>query len=275
MERPYSQAVRFLRPLRGCCQAKLVESDDGAYYAIKGIDNPEGRRVLVNEYVGARVLSHLGIASATVMPVIVTEEFIDANEEMHFQTSCSRRVRQRPGVYLGCRYEVSPEQVAIYDLLPAVLVPKIMNLHDFCGTLVADQWMGNVDARQCVFFRVSAPPPLETSGYRAVMIDCGGYLNGPAWQLRESPLKGLFYEPSVYHDIHSWADFEPYIESLHGIDKPTVEKWISDIPVEWLGDDKPELELVLGLALRKQERVHRLIEQVVDHNRGIFPGWKG
>src|ERR1035438_6617674 len=42
-------AVRHVRKMRGGAQAHLLEADDGKWYVVKFRNNPQHRRVLVNE----------------------------------------------------------------------------------------------------------------------------------------------------------------------------------------------------------------------------------
>ena len=42
-------AVRHVRKMRGGAQAHLLEADDGHWYVVKFRNNPQHRRILVNE----------------------------------------------------------------------------------------------------------------------------------------------------------------------------------------------------------------------------------
>ena len=46
-------AVRHVRKMRGGAQAHLLEADDGHWYVVKFRNNPQHRRVLVNEAICA------------------------------------------------------------------------------------------------------------------------------------------------------------------------------------------------------------------------------
>ena len=72
-------ARRHIRKMRGGAQAHLVEADDGAFYVVKFQDNPQHRRILVNEWVASIFLKYLQISSAEAAIVRVDEEFLRAN----------------------------------------------------------------------------------------------------------------------------------------------------------------------------------------------------
>ena len=87
----YPTAVHYVRKLRGGSQAHLIRADDGHFYAMKSVGNPQGTRVLVNEYLGSKIFSKMGIATAMAAPIVVTEHFLNSNPEMGFILG-SRRI---------------------------------------------------------------------------------------------------------------------------------------------------------------------------------------
>ena len=56
-------AVRHVRKMRGGAQAHLLEADDGHWYVVKFRNNPQHRRVLVNELLCSAFLDYLKIAA--------------------------------------------------------------------------------------------------------------------------------------------------------------------------------------------------------------------
>ena len=53
------QARRFLRRMRGGAQAHLLEADDGRWYVVKFLENPQHRRILVNEWIAGGILPYV------------------------------------------------------------------------------------------------------------------------------------------------------------------------------------------------------------------------
>ena len=49
-------ALRLIRKMRGGAQAHLIEADDGNFYVVKFRNNPQHRRILVNEWLGGSFL---------------------------------------------------------------------------------------------------------------------------------------------------------------------------------------------------------------------------
>lgn len=69
--------------MRGGAQSHLMRCSDGNYYVVKFQNNPQHRRVLVNELLGTRLASRLGLPTTPVEVVDVSEELIRYTAELH------------------------------------------------------------------------------------------------------------------------------------------------------------------------------------------------
>src|SRR5215831_17081708 len=94
------QACRLIRKMRGGAQAHLIEASDGHCYVVKFHNNPQHRRILANEWIGATFMAYLGIATPEVAMIEVTETFLEAQPEIYFQTGRERRA-VLPGWHFG------------------------------------------------------------------------------------------------------------------------------------------------------------------------------
>src|SRR5713226_6417980 len=54
-------AVEEVRRMRGGSQSHLMRCSDGNYYVVKFQNNPQHRRILVNELLGTRLARRLGL----------------------------------------------------------------------------------------------------------------------------------------------------------------------------------------------------------------------
>ena len=145
-------AVRHIRKMRGGAQAHLLEADDGHWYVVKFRNNPQHRRVLINELLAAALLDYLSVSAPQTALLRVTPEFLGANPDVCL-TLGSRRIEVAPGWHFGSRYPGDPSRIAVYDFLPDALLTAVANLEDFRAILVFDKWVGNADGRQAVFHR--------------------------------------------------------------------------------------------------------------------------
>src|SRR5450631_1541402 len=174
-------AVRHVRKMRGGAQAHLLEADDGKWYVVKFRNNPQHRRVLVNEALCATLLRYLKISAPETALIQVGAAFLAANPECSMQLG-TRRVEIEPGWQFGSQYPGDPGTIAVYDFLPDALLSQVANLEDFRAILVFDKWVGNADGRQSVFHR--AMVRRGEGGHQvfvARMIDHGYAFNGPNW----------------------------------------------------------------------------------------------
>ena len=83
-------ACRLIRKMRGGAQAHLIEAADGNFYVVKFLNNPQHRRILVNEWIASAFLKYLGIAIPDVAMIRVTEEFLESNPEVQMQLGHQR-----------------------------------------------------------------------------------------------------------------------------------------------------------------------------------------
>jgi hypothetical protein len=273
-------AIRLIRKMRGGAQAHLFQCDDGHFYVVKFRNNPQHRRILVNEWIASAFLQYLEISTPAAEIVNLSADFLAANPEVHIQLG-SRHVPAEPGWHFGSRYPGDPSKIVVYDFIPDLLLDKVANLNEFLGVLAFDKWIGNADARQSIFFRArlqqwstaKANPPLRM-GFVASMMDHGYVFDGPHWTFSESPLQGLYFRPSVYRHAKSFDDFQPWLDRVMHLPEEVVDRALKQIPPEWLEGDEPALDALLGRLMARRKRVPDLIEASRRGRINPFPEWK-
>src|SRR5437667_5992277 len=112
-----TKARRFIRKMRGGAQAHLVEAEDGEFYVVKFRNNPQHRRILINEWVASVFLKYLQISAPATAIIDLAPDFLEANPEVHLSLG-TRRVEPEPGWRFGSRYPGDPLRTAVYDFLP-------------------------------------------------------------------------------------------------------------------------------------------------------------
>ncbi len=274
------RARRLIRKMRGGAQAHLLEGENGGFYVVKFVNNPQHRRILINEWLAYEFLRYLQIHVPETALIEVTPEFIAENAELYFGMG-SRREPVASGIHFGSRMAVHPDRVAIFDFLPDKLLLKIENRVDFLGTLVFDKWVGNADSRQAVFFRARAKSwtPLKGEapariGFFAQMIDHGYAFNGPYWTFQDSPIQGLYFRTSVYDKVESLQSFEPWLPMVENFPVEVIDSAWKGIPRQWLADDEDALERVLETLLKRRGQVAALIQAVRRERTSVFPNWR-
>jgi len=269
-------AHRLTRKMRGGAQAHLLEASDGHSYVVKFHNNPQHRRILVNEWIASTFLHYLDIAAPEMAMVELTQEFLAATPDVHIQLGRERRP-VTPGWHFGSRFPGDPMRTVVYDFLPDTLLEQVENMRDFLGVLAFDKWMGNADSRQAIFFRARVHDPLAANpprlGFVAQMVDNGYVFEGPHWRWGDSPIQGLYFRPLVYRTVRGLAEFEPWLDRIRNFPEEVVDQAVKRIPPAWLEGDEDELERLLERLLRRRERVPDLIEQCRSGRSNPFPIW--
>jgi len=265
--------------MRGGAQSHLLEADDGNHYVVKFLNNPQHRRILVNELIACLFLRYLQLAAPEPAIISVSEEFLSNNPDVFIELG-SRRTRVTPGWHFGSRFPGDPDRTAVYDFLPDAMLPQVNNLAHFLGVLALDKWMGNADARQAIYFRArvsewvsaaSAPP--RKLGFIACMIDQGFVFNGPHWEFPDAPLQGLAARPVVYRDVRSLDDFQPWLDQVVHFPEEVVDQARRQVPTQWLGGDEAALDELLEKLLARRRRVPGLLEDCRRARASLFPNW--
>ena len=267
-------ACRHVRKMRGGAQSHLLEADDGNFYIVKFRNNPQHRRILVNELVSEVFLKYLQISAAPAEFILVTPEFLAANPEIFIHLG-AQHIPVAPGWHFGSRHPGNPEVTAVYDFVPDTLLGGISNLGDFLSILVFDKWMANADGRQSVFFRARVDDWQAgvKKAFVAVMIDHGFVFNGPNWDFSDSPLQGLYPRKIVYEQVRSLDDFEPCLSQVVNFPEDVVDRAFRKVPPEWLEGEEDEFERLLEKLLRRRARVPDLIADTRRARVNPFPNW--
>src|ERR1700731_2426090 len=140
-------ALEKIRRLCGGAQAQLMRCSDGHYYVVKFQNNPQHRRVLVNEMLGTALARLLGLRTALSAVVYVSDNLVGLTPELCIE--CTRsRVPCQPGLQFGSYYIGDPRRHTAFDVLPDEMFAEVDYLSDFAGMLVFDKWTCNTDGRQ-------------------------------------------------------------------------------------------------------------------------------
>jgi hypothetical protein len=93
-------ARNLLRKMRGGAQSHLIAGEDGENYVVKFTNNPQHRRILINEWLANAFLRYLQIHVPQTALIQVSESFLAQNPDVYF-TLGSRRERPVPGLHFG------------------------------------------------------------------------------------------------------------------------------------------------------------------------------
>ena len=257
--------------MRGGAQSHLMRCSDGHYYVVKFQNNPQHPRVLVNEMLGTRLASRLGLPTTPVDVIEVSEELIRLTPDLSIEMP-RQRIPCKPGKQFGSRYPGDPSRLTLLDFLPDPQLERVENLHEFAGMLVFDKWTCNTNGRQTLFRRETRDD--QDSPYKAIMIDQGFCFNAGEWNFPDAPLRGLYARNRVYQGVIGRESFEPWLDRMNrGVNEKVLGSILQEIPPDWYDDD---LDAVMRLAERlfeRRNRVPELLFAAKNTTRQPFPNW--
>jgi hypothetical protein len=261
-------AVEHIRRMRGGSQSHLMRCSDGNYYVVKFQNNPQHRRVLVNELLGTSLAACLGLPTTPIAVIDVREDLILLTPDLYIEMPLSRMPCQ-PGLQFGSSYIGDPHHLSMLDFASDKHILEANNLRDFAGMLVFDLWTSNTDSRQVIFRRPNAGAP-----HQAWMIDQGFCFNTGEWTLADTSRRSLYLPMAVYKQIVGIESFEPWLVLL---ESSLSERFLSDIastiPAEWYEFDSAALRDLLERLNLRRYKVRELLYSMHEWSPKIFPNW--
>ncbi len=246
-------AVRCFRKLRGGSQATLIECSDGAPYVLKLNGNPTGPNTLANEVLGSTLATSLGLPTAKLVPVRVTEAFLSSNPQLAFKTD-TRSYSALPGTHLGISF-VGDIQVSssVFQVLTPSHIQRIVNRECFLGIYLLDIAANHQDHRQALFVREG-----NLFSLRAVFIDHGQMFGGSYWSNSEDRCLPLHRNSSLYRGLWNELDVSTWITRLQERVPTTLEQSIPIVPRGWFDGNTTVLR---DSFLRRLARLSQIAHQ--------------
>jgi hypothetical protein len=268
------RALEQIRRMRGGAQSHLMRCDDGYYYVVKFQNNPQHRRILVNELLGTKLARRMGLPTTPVEIVYVSEDLIQLTEELRIETPRTR-IPCQPGVQFGSRFPGDPHQLTLHDFLPDKQLRDVENLGDFAGMLVFDKWTCNTNGRQTLFYpQLQDPHDDQTVRYLAFMIDQGFCFNAGEWNFPDAPLRGLYARNSVYEEVKGRESFAIWLERIEKyMTERVFNELIQEVPPEWYEDDLDALLRLVEQLHRRRTKVPEFLLAAKNTTRQPFPNW--
>jgi len=261
-------ALEHIRRMRGGAQSHLMRCDDGDYYVVKFQNNPQHRRVLVNEMLGTKLAARLGLPVPPVEIVEVRRELIENTAELVMQVGNSR-APCTSGRQFGSRYPGVPAETAVHDFHPDEQLDEVENLGAFAGMYAFDKWTCNTNGRQAIFFRLQGNPR-----YQAWMIDQGFCFNAQNWDFPDAPLRGLYARSRVYDAVRGMDAFEPWTARMKRIAQDdTLDEMACRVPAEWYDGDVDALHALLERLVRRVTKLPDLIQEARNSYRRPSRNW--
>lgn len=301
-------AVEHLKRMKGGSQPQLIRCDDGYYYVVKFLNNPQGAGILANEMLATKLALALGLPVAEPAVVEVSEWLVEHSPEMYLKKG-GRRYRCAAGLQFGSRFVCDPLLTPAFDFLPDVYLERVVNRDSFLGMLVFDMWTCNSDSRQVVFHRPGSTvfhPEHEgpSSRYKATMIDQGHCFNASDWSFLDKPWQGIssrrcvfagfrvsaskislqqfVYKPGqgiysrrrVYAGGQGLDSLAAFLERLENLDAGMLREVADSVPPEWYGGKRDEIRRLLRELAQRGKVITEMILKCWASNPETFPCWE-
>ncbi len=240
---------------------------DSKLWVVKFQNNPQGIRVLANEWIATRLAESIGLPVPRT-DIMNVPDWITDDPEMYMDLQAGKREPYLPGEHFGCAFVGGLMPGQVVDYLPGEQLNKVRNASDFAGILALDKWTGNCDGRQAVFHRTA-----REGRYKATFIDQGFCFNAGAWNFPDSPLRGAYGRDTIYAGVKGWSSFEPWLSRIETMDFGTMWQIAELAPPIWYGNCFEELQRLMKQLFARRERLRDLIAAFRDSDRNPFPFW--
>jgi hypothetical protein len=251
--------------MRGSAQAHLIEADDGHEYVVKFLNNPQGHRILTNEFIASHLMKAMGLSTPVIATITLPDRPLDEDVQTSIIRANGRKEGQAAGVHFGSRHP----DCAVYDFLPDAMLPRVFNREDFLGALVFDKWLSNADCRQAIFFRARITGCADgrngSAQWVTQFIDNGLQFQGEDWCFRDSPVQGLYGRRTVYAGASTLRQFDRWFEALFALKRDLIQDIIESLPAEWVVGERYELAKTMEVLFRRRKGVAGLVAESFGH----------
>lgn len=239
--------------MRGTSAPLLMRADDDHAYVVKLTSNPYGPRVVVNEYLAARLARGLGLSTPEAAIVRVPD-----------------RLGAPAGLHFGSRFQKTRRSDYIQEWIPSCAWKLVENQGDVIGAYVLDAWIANSDCRQFIFAR---QPHLAS--LRVFLIDHSHCFGAYSWRLHGIAVQCPFEMRFAYSTVTNWSSFDPWLTTIENLGPDQVLEAADGIPEEWLKDgERRAFTRVLAELDSRRLRTRALIASFLDRKMHPFSSWR-
>lgn len=261
-----TQALRFLRKMRGGSQPILIDAGDGCQYVVKFPSNPQGPNVLFNEVAGTELYRQFGLPVPEWRLVYVSEGFLRAHPDSWRETPKGRQMPE-PGWCFGSRY-LGMKDAGIYEILPRSQFSRIENRQDFWKAWVLDILCEHADNRQAVFLRGNL------SRTHAFFVDHGHVLGGAHGEISPIFWASRYLDPEIYIEPEAQAADE-LTKAWRALDLEGLSRLLGELPSAWRTPSGLSRFERVGERVSDPAELQCVIDCLQGHCRGVRRGYDG
>jgi hypothetical protein len=240
-------------------------AEDGGLYVVKFQNNPQGIRVLANEFLATRLAHACGFTVPRCEVVEVVDWLVEGTPDLEAQfseagTSCTSHL------HFGSAYVGGLAPGNLVDYMPDSMTNRVRNVTEFAGMVAFDAWCGNADPRQAVYRK----KPKETR-YDATFIDQGSCFRTDCF--KDGAIPQLFPRNTVYAGVTGWESFEPWLSAIRTMPPEVIWEAAYAIPSEWWGPDRSVVKELVETLIGRKSLLKELVTSARYSSRKPFPRW--
>ncbi|WP_425061013.1 hypothetical protein SCACP_17800 [Sporomusa carbonis] len=225
----------------GITSPQYFRANDGRVYVVKLQNNRLGLKVLVNEFLAAKIgeLMYLRFPPSNI---------IETNEETLQRSPLLAEQGVNPGRHFASQYLDNTEYLGKSNL------EKASNVSEMAGIILFDHMFHNADRtnnRKNILLR------READRYTIYAIDNSHLFRSGKWTLDSitnlEKRKKTYYRFSfgmLLKDCLSPQDFLPYLDKVTTISNGQIDQLVQAIPSEWLPDAAERQALAQYIKIR-------------------------
>lgn len=261
-------ATRPISPMSNGVTKPFLINCSGEEYVVKFLQNPEGNKILINEFVCAEIAQLLNLPLAEPALVNVDEQFI-----IDYGETLTNHIKHdiKPGIHFG-----SKKIKKAFPINSTSMLEKATNINSISSLIIFDHLICNKDrdsnAGNLLF---------DASNKSIVVIDHSHAFDiGPLWddvQLNHRIGQEFYHFPMngyVYNKLVQFIDghnpFHDVIYKVGLIDENKLNAIMNKIPESW-NISNEEKKSLIGYLLDRVERV----DDILTCLKPVLPNWKG
>jgi len=234
----------------------LFEATDGTQWVVKYKNNPQGIRILVNEWVASNLAQLLSLPSPECSLIMLDKQLLEIESTSIPGTTTKVEV----GLSFGSRYidnaDNNPTRYQMDRLDNTGIIP---------GIIVMDTWIDNPDRddRDRNFSNIIVSPSSIRSKYTLHLIDLGK-VSSSHWTAnellnRKTALNLRGHNRLFAPLILGRPVFQPFLEVLESVSAEEIESVVATVPDEWNLSQEEAAVLVKFLKQRKN-----LVREIIE-----------
>jgi hypothetical protein len=250
----------------GVTSPQLFRANDRNFYVVKLQNNLLGSKVLVNEFLAAKLGEIMGLCFPVSSSIEIGEETIQQSPQLQASGIVAGR-------HFASQYLNHTEYVGKNNLF------KADNITEMAGILLFDYMFHNADRtnnKKNLLLRK------DEAGCRIYAIDNSHLFRTARWTIAHlnsiSRIIKPYYRYSYGLLLRDWLSpphFLPYVKKVKEMSCESIHELVAKIPEEWLSDDAERQALIDYIILRRDmvEDIGEVLYKHIPMSRGGYQWW--